>query len=139
MSTVVKDYTYLYVEDDPLSREALTIIFTRVMRVRQLIVLENSLNFMDRIKALPEIPDLIMLDIHVKPLNGFQLLNLLRADPDYQHCRIIAITASVMNEEVDLLQQSGFDGAIGKPLDVSIFPDLITRIMANETIWHITE
>ena len=45
---MVKEYVYLYVEDDPLSREALSIIFTRVMKVKQLYILEDSTDFMAR-------------------------------------------------------------------------------------------
>jgi CheY-like chemotaxis protein len=138
-SSVVKEYTYLYVEDDPLSREALSVILTRVMGVKRLYILDDSTDFMARVSALPAIPDLIILDIHMKPLNGFEMLKLLRQDPHYQRCRIVALTASVMNEEVSLLQESGFDGAIGKPIDVGRFPDLIKRILAGESVWHITE
>jgi CheY-like chemotaxis protein len=136
---VVKEYTYLYVEDDPLSREALSVIFTRVMGVKRLYILEDNTDFVARVSALPTIPDLIILDIHMKPLNGFEMLKLLRQDPRFQHCRIIALTASVMNEEVSLLQASGFDGAIGKPIEVGSFPGLIERILAGESVWYIAE
>jgi CheY-like chemotaxis protein len=136
---VVNDHAYLYVEDDPLSREALQIIFTRVMGVQRLYMLEDSEDFMARVNALPEVPDLIILDIHMKPLNGFEMLNLLRGDPKFEHCRIVALTASVMNEEIAMLQESGFDGAIGKPIDVGSLPGLIERILAGEAVWHVAE
>ncbi|NDJ75027.1 MAG: hypothetical protein GYB65_02105 [Chloroflexi bacterium] len=44
-----------------------------------------------------------------------------------------------MNEEVDLLRQSGFDGVIGKPINVAAFPGLIVRVVQGETIWHISQ
>jgi CheY-like chemotaxis protein len=136
---MVEEYTYLYVEDDPLSREALSIILTRIMGIKRLFVFEDSTDFMRRVKALPTIPDLIMLDIHMRPHNGFEMLDMLRQDPDFQHCRIIALTASVMNEEVSLLRASGFDGAIGKPIDVGNLPGLIEQILAGEEVWYIAE
>ncbi len=51
--------------------------------------------------------------------------------------QIIALTASVMNEEVAQLRQSGFNGAIAKPLSFSTFPALMERIANGETVWHI--
>ena len=134
----MNECSYLYVEDDPLSREAISIILQRVMGCPNVFVFVDSSEFMTRVKALPVIPDLIMLDIHMKPLDGFQMLALLRQDPVYRKCRVIALTASVMNEEVSFLKNSGFDGAIGKPLDVSTFPDLIKSILRGEDVWHIS-
>lgn len=136
---MVADFTYLYVEDDPLSREALKLILTRVMGIKHLHIFEDSTDFMARVRALPTIPDLFMLDIHMLPHDGFELLDMLRAEPDYAQARVIALTASVMNEEVAMLKARGFNGAIGKPIDVAQFPKLIQRVMQGETVWHITE
>ncbi|MBI5959236.1 MAG: response regulator [Chloroflexi bacterium] len=133
------DFVYLYVEDDALSREALTVILQRMMRIERLYVFENSADFMTRVKALPHKPDLILLDIHMAPITGFEMLKQLRQDSEYQTTKIIALTASVMNEEVELLKASGFDGVIGKPISVGQFPVLIARVIRGETIWHITE
>lgn len=134
---MAKEHTYLYVDDDPLSREAMSVIFNRVMGVDRLYVFGDSTDIMARINDLPAVPDLIILDIRMKPLNGFEVLKLLRQDPRFLHCRIIALTASVMNEEMSMLQESGFDGALGKPIDVGKFPGLIERILAGESIWYI--
>lgn len=130
-------HSYVYVEDDPLSREIMQMIMENVMGVKQLTQFENSADFMSRLKALQTKPDVILLDIHVKPDSGFDLLRMLRADPDYSHSRIVALTASVMNEEIEQLRRSGFDGAIGKPLSVQTFPDLIARILKGDPVWYI--
>lgn len=130
--------TFLYVEDDPLSREALKVLFTRVMGVKQFDVFEDSRNFMARVNDLPAVPDLILLDIHVAPYDGFEMLTMLRATPVFQTVPVVALTASVMNEEVALLKQKGFDGVMGKPIDVRIFPQLIERVLQGEAIWHIS-
>jgi two-component system chemotaxis sensor kinase CheA len=130
---------FLYVEDDPLSREAITVILKRVMKAEHVYVFEDSKNFVERMKGLPHRPDIILLDIHMQPVTGFEVLRILRDDLGYTDARIIALTASVMNEEVKLLQESGFDGVIGKPINVASFPTLIERVANGETIWHITD
>ena len=50
---------------------------------------------------------------------------------------MIALTASVMNVEVNLLKQPGFDGAIAKPIDEIMFPDLLNQILDGEQVWNI--
>jgi len=132
-------HTYLYVEDDPMSREALNIVLKRVMKIERLTIFEDSTNFLDRVNALPEEPNVFLLDIHMKPFTGFEMLKMLRDGSRFANARIIALTASVMNEEIELLRQSGFDGVIGKPINVASFPKLLNRITQGETVWHISE
>ena len=76
-------------------------------------------------------PEVILLDIHMRPQDGFELLQQIRAEPDYCRSKVVAVTASVMNEEVEKLRTSGFDGAIGKPLNLNAFPDLMARVLAD--------
>lgn len=135
----MKDLTYLYVEDDPLSREALYLILKRVMKIENLHIFEDSENFMTRLRALPKVPNVILLDIHVYPYTGFEMMEMLRSDNTYNDSRIIALTASVMNEEVELLKNTGFDGVIGKPINVANFPSILERVVSGETIWHISD
>lgn len=131
------DHVYLYVEDDLCSRQVMQMIMEKAMQVEHLVIFENSENFMERVRALSVLPDIILLDVHVQPHNGFDMLNMLREDPGLRDARVIALTASVMNEEVEELRQGGFDGAIAKPLSIQTFPDLMRCIIAGETVWHI--
>jgi CheY-like chemotaxis protein len=136
---MINDRTFLHVEDDRLSREALRIVLTRIMGVEHLSIFEDSTDFMNRLRALPRKPDVFLLDIHMRPLTGFELLELLRAAPDYRDAKIIALTASVMNEEVALLRESGFDGAIGKPFNINDLPHVMDRIIGGEAVWYIAQ
>ncbi len=133
----MEQHTYLYVEDDPLSREIMGFIMEAGMGISSLTIFADSVNFSERLKMLTPRPDVILLDIHVQPHNGFDMLKMIKSDPRYAGCRIIALTASVMNEEVEQLRISGFNGAIAKPLSVQTFPDLLKRLIAGEDIWHI--
>jgi CheY-like chemotaxis protein len=135
---VKKSYNYLYVEDDALSREVMHELLIEVVGVASLVILENSQDFLARVKALEPPPDFILLDIYVEPHNGYALLDMIRRDADLPPVKVIAVTASVMSQEVDLLQARGFDGALAKPLDMETFPDLIRRLEAGETVWQIT-
>jgi two-component system sensor histidine kinase BarA len=129
-------FTYLYVEDDPLSREVMETLLTRVVGVGDLVVFSDSNDFVEKLAALEPQPDFVFLDIHIEPYDGYELLTLIRQNPALS-CKVIAVTASVMSEEVKRLKAEGFDGAIAKPLDMGTFPDLIQRLEAGESIWQI--
>lgn len=131
------DHSYLYVEDDSRSREIMQMIMRNAMGIDHLTVMEDSKDFMTRLHALQPRPDVIILDIHLKPHSGFEMLDMLRGDAQFKDATIVALTASVMNEEVQQLQQSGFDAAIGKPVSIQTFPQLMERILKGETVWHV--
>lgn len=138
MSIDVDKACYLYVDDDLPSRRVVELILRRAMGVESLFLFDTSQDFMPRLRTLPRHPDLILLDIHMHPHDGFALLGEIRRDPDHCLDRVVAVTASVMNEEISRLRASGFDGALGKPLNMSEFPGLIRRILDGENIWYVS-
>ena len=127
----------LCVEDDSSNRLVMKLLVEKTLNVRYYAIFEDSADFLPRMRSLPVRPDIILLDIHVSPFNGFQMLNMIREDPIYFDTKVVALTASVMNEEVEKLRKSGFDGAIGKPIPLSTFPVVIERIMNGESIWQV--
>jgi len=128
---------FLYVEDEPLSRTVMEFLLKRGLGYENITIFEDSYDFIDRIENLELLPDIVFLDIHVPPYNGFEMLSMLRNHPDFKHLRVIALTASVMNEEVEMLKDAGFDGGIAKPIDQTIFPKLLEQILDGEEVWSI--
>jgi CheY-like chemotaxis protein len=127
----------LCVEDDFSNRLVMKLLVEKTLNVKHYAIFEDSADFLSRVRNLPKRPDIILLDIHVSPLNGFQMLQEIRGDSVYFTTKVVALTASVMNEEVERLRKSGFDGAIGKPISLSTFPIAIERIMNGESIWQL--
>jgi len=127
----------LCVEDDPSNRLVMKLLVEKTLNARHYTIFKDSADFMPRVQSLPARPDIFLLDIHVSPLNGFQMLRMIRDDPVYCDTKVVALTASVMNEEIERLRKSGFDGAIGKPISLSTFPIVIERILKGESIWQI--
>jgi len=130
--------TILYVDDEPLSRLVMQMLLGRQLGYRHYTILEDGKEFIARLQALSPQPNIIFLDIHMKPHTGFELLSLLRSHQKYQDVKVVACTASVMNEEIDLLRKAAFDGCIGKPIDTDYFPEFVSRILKGEQVWHIT-
>jgi CheY-like chemotaxis protein len=129
--------SFLYVDDDAFSRQIMQTILGRVMGFTHLTLFEDSANFMERLKTLPKIPDIIFLDIQLSPIDGYEVLKLIREEPVFDQSKVIALTASIMPSDVSHLQQVGFDGLIGKPLVHKVFPDLVYKLLAGEQLWYI--
>jgi CheY-like chemotaxis protein len=127
----------VYVEDDENSILVMKMVVERVMKLPTLYVLQSRADFVQQVKGLGVVPDVFLLDIQMKPYDGVELLSMLRKDPQFKCSKVIALTASVTNEEVSLLKSGGFDGAIAKPLNIEAFPDLIARIINGERVWYI--
>ena len=128
----------LYVEDDPGSRKVMRMLIRRVPVPVNLTILEDSTDFLLRIEcAVPE-PDVFLLDIHVSPNDGFQMLEILRCHAQFSNKMVVALTASVMNEEVNRLKEAGFDGVLAKPLNFYQFPTRLERILHGERMWMVT-
>ncbi len=129
---------FLYVEDDELSREVMRLLLVNVLGYAQVMMFEDSRQFIDNIRALPAVPDVIFLDIQVRPHDGYEMLKLLRGEAAYRQAKVIAMTASVMATDVAALKAAGFNGMIGKPIMRQAFPDLLARILAGESIWFVS-
>jgi len=127
----------LYIEDDQMSRIVMKFIFQNEMGLENVMIFENSENFMERVQAITPPPNIIFLDIHVAPHDGFQMLKMLRSSERFQKVPIIALTASVMHEEVQQLKTAGFAGCLAKPIDEEVFTALFPRIVNGEEVWRI--
>jgi CheY-like chemotaxis protein len=130
--------SFLYVDDDALSRDVMKILLERIMGFSKVTYFENSHSFMSKIRALPEQPTVIFLDIKMRPHDGFELLTGLRNDPHYQSTKIVALTANVMANDVDKMKQAGFSGLISKPIVHRIFPELVGKVLDGEPVWYIS-
>jgi CheY-like chemotaxis protein len=127
----------LYVEDEARSRKVMELLLSKRMGLPHVTMFEDSTDFLSRAEALNPRPSVIFLDIHIRPHNGFDMLRMLRQSSHFDSVPIVALTASIMNEEVNELLVAGFDGCLGKPIDTDTFPEILERIAAGEKIWHI--
>ncbi len=66
-------------------------------------------------------PDMILMDIQMPDMDGLTATRLLRADPLTSAIPIVAVTASVMPDDLQETLDAGCDGYITKPLEPSQF------------------
>jgi two-component system sensor histidine kinase EvgS len=75
---------------------------------------QQALTFAKRI-----VPDLIITDIKMPVLDGFDLLKKLKSDNGLKHIPVIAYTASGMKAQINRIRESEFAGLLIKPVDVT--------------------
>ena len=74
------------------------------------------------------VPDLIITDIRMPVLDGFELLDKLKSDDLLKHIPVIAYSASVMKAQKDRIRESKFAGLLIKPVQVT---ELYIELMNN--------
>ncbi|MEO8740590.1 MAG: response regulator [Casimicrobiaceae bacterium] len=74
-------------------------------------------------------PDLILMDIQLPGINGIEALRLIRADPSTASIPIIAVTASVMQQDRKMITEAGFDAYVGKPLNLKEFREAVRHAL----------
>ena len=73
--------------------------------------------------------DLILMDIQMPVMSGFELLERIRQRDIWRDLPVIAITAHVRQEDQEQIMAAGFDGYIGKPVNVVTLIDEINQAM----------
>jgi two-component system, cell cycle response regulator DivK len=77
-------------------------------------------------------PDLILMDIQLPGMNGIDALKVLRANPATAAIPVVAVTASVMQQDRTLITEAGFDGYIGKPINIKEFLQSVNHALAGK-------
>ena len=67
------------------------------------------------------LPTVLLLDLSMPNMNGWQMLTELRANPQTQHIPVIALTAHARREDREQALAYGFDGYISKPISIKTF------------------
>jgi len=79
--------------------------------------------------ALREKPDLILMDMNLPDIDGYELTRRMRAIPELANIPIIAMTANVMQGDREKTLAAGCSGYIPKPIDVDELPNQIARFL----------
>ena len=78
-------------------------------------------------------PDLVLMDIQLPGMNGIEALGVLRADAATAEIPVIAVTASVMQQDRKLITEAGFDGYIGKPINLKEFLATVRKWLGEDS------
>ncbi|MBA5639024.1 response regulator [Duganella sp. LX20W] len=120
--------TLLYVEDNPANLKLVEEILRYRPDVRLLSAPDGHLGIE---LARAHRPDLILMDINLPCVSGFDALQLLRADPATAHIPVIALTANAMPRDVEKGLAMGFFRYLVKPINIEEFTEAINATLAH--------
>ena len=116
--------TILIVEDNEKNMK----LARDILRAMGYAVLE-AVNGLDGVRlALAHQPDLVLMDIQLPDINGIEAFSRIRANAGTARVPVIAFTASVTPGDRQSIGDAGFDGFLGKPIQLKEFVDTVRRL-----------
>jgi two-component system cell cycle response regulator len=82
--------------------------------------------------ARRELPDLILCDLQLPGIDGYQVAQQVKGNPALQHIPMVAVTAYAMVGDRDKVLSAGFDGYFAKPIAPETFVQQVENFMKPE-------
>ena len=111
----------MLVEDDQPILDMMDILLRRIGY--EPVLVPDVLEALDRVRSDP--PSLILLDIMMTPMNGWEFLEKIRTEPGTRELPVILFTASPSVEERLALMKDPYLGVLQKPVSI---PELKTGL-----------
>ncbi len=126
---MTKTLSILLIEDHPMNRDMLA----RRLGRRGFHVLEAVDGLQGLAMARQHHPDLILLDISLPEIDGYEVTRRLKADPQTAGVPIVALTAHALVEDRQRALDAGCDEYTTKPVDFKALLAIMERILQEHT------
>jgi PAS domain S-box-containing protein len=118
-------FKLLVAEDNAVNRMLIKIYMEKMDPEALILEAENGEEALKLF--LTEKPDLVITDINMPILNGYQLLEAIRSKPGGKQIPVIGFTANAMRSQITELEKSGFDGYLTKPVVQEKFRNVVEK------------
>jgi two-component system cell cycle response regulator DivK len=137
MGRTPEEATILIVEDNADNLFILTDVLKEDLQVGYVNARASGRQIFKLLESSPDLtPDVILLDLQIPYEDGYAVLKQIRAMPRIAAVTVLAVTANVLPQDVERCRAAGFDGFIGKPIDLDRFPEQIRRALRGEAVWE---
>jgi CheY-like chemotaxis protein len=116
--SAARPHKVLYIEDNPVNTLLMEAMLARLPAEHAVTMLSAELPEVGLRMAVDESPDLILLDIQLPGIDGFEVLRRLRLDPACRHTPVIAVSANTLAGDATIARAAGFDACLGKPFEM---------------------
>lgn len=121
-----KKYKILYIEDNPSNMR----LVEYALESRANIQLLSAMTPEQGLKvAVESQPDLILLDINLPEMDGYDVLNLLRAKKETHEIPVIAVSALATPKDIEKMKRAGFNDYLAKPFSLESFYKKIGQML----------
>jgi PAS domain S-box-containing protein len=128
-STALAPRAVLYIEDNPSNLKLVGQILGRRPSIRLITAHTASLGLE---LAAHQPFDLILLDINMPEMDGYQVLAELRQREETRALPVLAITANALPSDIERGKAAGFTDYLTKPLDIAHFLAVVDQLLPNE-------
>jgi hypothetical protein len=118
--------TVLYIEDNPVNVLLMDAMLAQQTRLR---LISAELPEAGLQLARDEQPDLVLLDIQLPGMDGYEVLRRLRADAGTRGIPVIAVSANAMTADIERGLAAGFDDYLTKPIDQRVLMAALRRVL----------
>ncbi|MDC0612731.1 ATP-binding protein, partial [Vibrio sp.] len=119
----------LYIEDNPTNQRLMEDIFNDVDMCELVCVASGETGVE---LAFSDTPDLILLDIDLPGMNGFQVQTILKNNPLTRDIPVVALSANASHKDVEQAKNSGFLDYVTKPIEMKSFINLLDSVLSEE-------
>ena len=117
-----RQHSLLYVEDNPSNMELVKQIIARHPDITLLTAVDGYSGIEI---ARVSLPDVIVMDINMPSMNGYEALEILQSDPSTAHIPVLALTANATPQDIIKGLEAGFLRYITKPIMVLEFMEAL--------------
>ncbi len=108
----------LYIEDNPVN----VLLVEELVRTHAGLSITSEVTGIDGVKRARALrPDLILIDMQLPDIHGFEVLRRLRHDPETAHIPCIALSANAMPDDIARATEAGFSDYWTKPINFAVF------------------
>ena len=87
-------------------------------------------NTRDALDAMDPV-DAVLLDINMPGMNGYQVLEIFKADATLKNIPVVAVTANAMHRDIERGKAAGFDDYLTKPLNIRNFSETVDHYLTG--------
>ncbi len=122
-----KKQVVLYIEDNPAN---LKLVMQILKNHKHIHLLTADCAEAGTELALTHKPDLILLDINMPQMSGYEVMEIFKSDENLIDIPVIAVTANAMERDIQHALAAGFTDYLTKPIDIEPFLETIERRLA---------
>lgn len=125
-TTIPTKFVLLYVEDNPVNVMLIEQIIENIPNVSMLTASDGNMGLA---LARAHLPDVILLDINLPSMSGFEILKTLQDEPSTANIPVLAISAYAMSYDKDKAIKAGFHSYLTKPIKINEFTNELNMVL----------